>query len=258
MTFNIRLNTPADSANAWPNRKDLAARLIQFHDIDLVGMQEALPEQVSDLLERLQDFGWLGVGRDDGKSGGEFSPVFYRKGRFKILENGTFWLSQTPDSVSRGWDAACNRIVTWVKFKDRISNQTFYLFNTHLDHMGQIARRESALLIKSRISSIAEHFPVILIGDFNAHPDAEPIRILLTPESTWYFVDSKWISKLPHYGPSYTFTGFDPTPRPSGDPIDYIFVTPDMTVLKHATLPDIQDGCLPSDHYPVFVEIVLK
>ncbi len=258
MTFNIRLNTPADSTNAWPNRKDLAARLIQFHDADLVGMQEALPDQVTDLADRLPDFGWIGVGRDDGKSGGEYCPIFYRKNRFRILENGTFWLSETPDSVSRGWDAACNRIVTWAKFKDRNSNQTFYLFNTHLDHLGQIARRESALLIKRRIRSVAKKFPVVLIGDFNATPDSEPIRILLTPEPAWHLIDSKWISKLPHYGPSYTFTGFDPTPKPSWDPIDYIFVTPDVNVVKHATLSDIQDGHLPSDHYPVFAEIELE
>jgi hypothetical protein len=141
MSFNIRLNTPADSANAWPHRKEMVASMMRFHRADLTGVQEALKDQMDDLTKLLPEFGWMGVGRDDGKEAGEYSAIFYLKDRFAVLEQNTFWLSESPEKPgSMGWDAACVRIVTWAKFKDKRMGKAFYHFNTHFDHIGEKAR----------------------------------------------------------------------------------------------------------------------
>lgn len=252
MTFNIRFDTPDDSLNAWPHRRALAVSTIRFHKADVVGMQEALAHQINELSDRLPRFQWIGVGRDNGKSGGEFSPVFYRSDRLTLLQQGTFWLSETPDTVSRGWDAACRRVVTWGRFRDRLDGQELFVFNTHFDHKGQLARRNSALLVRKKILAISGEKSFVLTGDFNAGPDSEPVRLLLEPEE---IRDSRSASRTRHHGPTYTFTGFDPDPKPEGEPIDYIFISPRFQVIRHATLSDHFNGRLPSDHYPVLAEI---
>ena len=146
MTYNIRVDTPDDGINRWNLRKQRVFNLIQHYQPDLIGVQEGLAHQVADLQGAFPFYNWYGVGRDDGNDKGEFSAIFYRADVFELRESGTFWLSETPDQPgSKGWDAALPRVCSWVKLKDRRNNQTIYHFNTHLDHAGQIAGRQSAL-----------------------------------------------------------------------------------------------------------------
>ena len=260
MSFNIRLNIASDGKNAWPRRRELVASMIRFHKADIVGIQEALFDQVWDMEKALPEYRWLGVGRDDGEIDGEFMAIFYRNDRFELLQNSTFWLSERPEKPGRGWDAACNRIVTWGKFKDCMTGKQFYYFNTHFDHLGNIAREQSAELLLQKIKEIAADFPVVISGDFNVFPNAKPYRIIVNgtqDNSDLKLVDAKKISQNPHYGPQGTFTGFDLTNL--GDaPIDYIFVKNNVTVLYHGTLSDCIDGRLPSDHFPVLAEILVE
>ncbi len=152
MTFNIRLNVASDSLNAWPYRKDIAASQVNFFDVHILGVQEALYDQMQDLQQRLIKYKHAGVGREDGKTKGEFSAIFYDTTRLKCLKDATFWLSQTPETVgSKGWDAALPRIVTWCFFEDKITHKTFYAFNTHFDHMGKQARAESGKLLLQKV-----------------------------------------------------------------------------------------------------------
>ena len=257
MTFNIRLDSPNDGANIWTNRRANLVSMIRFHKADIVGFQEAQKHQIDFMLQSLPEYGWFGVGRDDGKQQGEFSAIFYRKDRFDTLSTSTFWCSTTPEHHGKGWDAAYERIVTFGKMKDNRNNKTFYLFNTHLDNEGQHARIESAKLIKSTMQLICDNYPVILTGDFNSTPNSEAYQIISASEtnSSINLVDSRTISKSKPHGPSGTFTGFDSNAKPDA-PIDFIFVKKGMSVLSHGTLSDSFDGYLPSDHYPVLAEIV--
>jgi endonuclease/exonuclease/phosphatase family metal-dependent hydrolase len=264
MTFNIRYNTPNDGENAWPHRKDMAAGMILFHNADIVGVQEALRGQVDDLSERLPGYGWIGIGRDDGKDAGEFMAVFYRKERLRLLNESTFWLSETPEKPGMGWDAACSRVVTWGHFEDLKTGEKFYHFNTHFDHRGEIARRESAKLLLEGVSEIAGSEPLVVTGDFNARPDSEPIEIITrgfsgnsgnSGNADKKLTDSKSVSQHGHHGPSGTWTGFKSAGAPGDEPIDYIFIKNDVSVLRHGTLSDSFDGRFPTDHMPVLAEI---
>jgi len=258
MTFNIRYDNPGDGDDAWPNRKDFAASMILFHKADIVGVQEALRHQVDELAAWLPGFNWFGIGRDDGVDAGEFMAVFYRPERFDLLEQDTFWLSETPDKPGIGWDAACNRVVTWAHFRDTVDGCEFYHFNTHFDHMGPAARRESALLLLDRIAVIAGDAPVTVTGDFNAKPGDEPIRILLDGTSgdpALRLFDTRAHSKYPHHGPSGTWSGFTSPGSPGDEPIDYVFFKNAVTVVYHGTLSDTFDGRFPSDHMPVLAEV---
>ena len=148
MTYNVRLNVRSDSLNAWPNRKDNLVSVVLFHDVTILGVQEALPDQMDDMRQRLLNYKSIGVGREDGKNKGEFSAIFYDTTKLQALQSETFWLSETPTVAgSKGWDAAITRIVTWAKFRDKKTKKIFFHFNTHFDHMGPIARRESAKMI---------------------------------------------------------------------------------------------------------------
>lgn len=262
MSFNIRVNVQSDSLNAWPYRKEIAASMIRFYHADIIGIQEALFEQVEDLAERLPNYYWFGVGRDDGDDKGEFMAIFYLKKRFKVLNNSTFWLSQNPEIPGKGWDAVCNRIVTWGKFKDNRTGKIFYHFNTHFDHKGKIARKESAKLLLKYIKTIAGNSDVIVTGDFNSTPNSVPYKILtqdLEGERDLKLVDTKMVSYYPHQGPNGTFTGFKLSNLIDNDqPIDYIFINNKIKVLNHATLSDIFDGLFPSDHMPVLAEIIIE
>lgn len=257
MTFNIRYNNLNDGVNAWPNRKTLVAHTIRFHRTDLVGVQEALHEQLEDLSGLLPEFKWLGVGRDDGKSKGEYSAILYRHERFETLEHGDFWLSETPEEPgSVGWDAAITRMVTWAKFKDRRTGKTFFHFNTHFDHIGQKAREESAKLLRTRFTRISRNAPTVITGDFNAN-EASSVYAIMTaapPEGNRMLRDTRDLSVLPHHGPNWTFNGFGKATERFC--IDYIFVSAGARVLRHAAIYDFGEERYPSDHLPVLAEVV--
>lgn len=255
MTFNIRLNIKSDSLNAWPYRKDHAASQIFFHRINILGVQEALHEQMMDLVQALPQYKFVGVGRDDGKTKGEYSAIFYDTTKLKLLESATFWLSLTPEVPgSKSWDAAITRIVTWGKFRDVTNKKTFYVFNTHFDHIGKEARRESAKLLKQRVKDIAGNSPVLILGDFNSKPSDEPILVLMDVNDPNKFIDSKAVSKTSHYGPTGTFNAFS-SKEVDNEPIDYIFLKGKWKVLQHATLSQTWGGRFSSDHFPVFARI---
>jgi endonuclease/exonuclease/phosphatase family metal-dependent hydrolase len=258
MTFNIRYNTPRDSANAWPFRKDNAASQVLFHEVHILGVQEALHDQIVDLKERLKNHAYIGVGRDDGKEKGEYSAIFYDSTRLKLLQSGTFWLSTEPEVPgSKSWDAAITRIVTWARFRDRKTNKTFGMLNTHFDHIGKVARAESAKLLLRKANELMGTLSYIVTGDFNAMPDQEPIQIILNASDPLHLTDSKAISATAHYGPEGTFNGFGPKDRDQ-QPIDYIFIKGRVKVLQHATLSQSWGGRFSSDHFPVFARVILQ
>ncbi|WP_298740807.1 endonuclease/exonuclease/phosphatase family protein [uncultured Chitinophaga sp.] len=258
MTFNIRYNNPGDSLDAWPYRKDKVASAVLFYEAQLLGVQEALYEQITDLQQRLPQYKYIGVGRDDGKTQGEYSAIFYDTTRLQLLQSKTFWLSATPDVPgSKGWDAAITRIVTWGKFRDKKTKQVFIHFNTHFDHIGTVARRESAHLLLKQVAAIAGRTPAVITGDFNATPTDEPIQVIMNNSDPLHLTDSKAVSKTPHFGPDGTFNGFKRAER--GDaPIDYIFLKGNISVLQHASLSNTWKGHFASDHFPVFSRIIIK
>jgi len=254
LSFNIRYNTKNDKENAWPNRVEMVTGLLHFHDADIFGLQEALHEQILDIQKEMPKHEWFGLGRDDGKKRGEFSPVFYDKTKFILLEHGNFWLSENCDEPGLGWDAACNRVVAWGKFQSKVSGKKFLFFNTHFDHKGVEARKNSAVLIRDKILEIDKDrgLPVILTGDFNLTPESEPIGLIKT-----FLKDSREVSVSPPYGPVGTFTSFNWN-APMDSRIDYIFINDQVKVLKYAVLTDAKEQRFPSDHLPVFVKLRLK
>jgi endonuclease/exonuclease/phosphatase family metal-dependent hydrolase len=258
LTFNIRYNNPGDSLNAWPYRKDKVASQVLFHQAHIVGVQEALHEQIQDMQQRLPNYKYVGVGRTDGKNAGEYSAIFFDTTRLHLLQSQTFWLSEQPSVPgSKSWDAAITRIVTWAKFRDKTTRKTFFSFNTHFDHIGKIARRESASLLLKKIHEIADSSVVILTGDFNAIPSDDPIQIITKLSDPLHFTDTKELSKQPHYGPTGTSNGFQ-SRETRNDPIDYIFINKGITVLQHATLSQTWQGRFSSDHFPVFARLVIN
>ncbi|HEY3371678.1 MAG TPA: endonuclease/exonuclease/phosphatase family protein [Prolixibacteraceae bacterium] len=253
ITYNIRLNIASDGINAWPNRSSQVAALLDFHQAEIFGLQEALYDQIEDLQAQLPNMTWVGVGRDDGKKAGEFSPLFYNSEKFKALKKGWFWLSETPEKPGLGWDAACNRICTWLVLKDNKSGGKFMVFNTHFDHIGNKARTESAKLILQKIKELnTDKLPVILMGDFNLTPDKEPIAVI-----TSVLKDSRAITKKAPYGPEGTFNSFK-FDAPMKDRIDYVFVNDQIEVKRYGVLTDSKDQRFPSDHQPVLVVLELK
>ena len=250
ITYNIRLNTPVDGIHSWPYRKDHVAALFRFHRADIFCVQEALPDQVDDLAAAFPDFSYEGVGRDDGIREGEFSAIFYDRERFGKKEGGTFWLSETPGQCSFGWDAACRRICTWLKLVEKNTGRMLFIFNTHFDHVGVEARKNSASLILRKIKEISGNTdPVVLCGDLNLPPDSEPISIISERLN-----DAYRVTRQPPYGSAATFHGFtyDDPPR---DRIDYVFVSNDVSVLRYGALTDSRDRAFFSDHLPVLVTL---
>ena len=257
MSFNIRLNTPADSLNAWPYRKDKVVSQVLFHQVGLLGVQEAKPDQMADLRLLLPGYRSLGGGRDDGKDKGEYSAIFYDTTRLISKNSGMFWLSQTPEVPgSLGWDAQITRIVTWSLFTDKLSGKTFYAFNTHFDHIGEVARRESAKLLLRKINTIAGKLPAVITGDFNARPSDEPIRVILNQDDPLRLTDSRELSTAGHYGPTGTFNGFQ-SKEIHDSPIDYIFLHGNWKVTSHATISQTWQGRFASDHFAVLALIGL-
>lgn len=256
MTFNIRMNTPADGPNAWPFRKDLAAATISFFRADIAGLQEVLHDQLLDLQALLPDYGWVGVGRDDGKEAGEYNPIFFLRARFKLLASSTFWLSQTPEDPGvKGWDAACPRVVTWARLRDEWTGRTLVAFNTHFDHRGETARRESAALVLRRMAPIAAGRPVVLMGDLNCTREDPAYKTIVLGNGAFSVLrDARAVIPGTPYGPPYSFNGFRPEAQP-GPPIDHIFVGPSFDVLRAGVLPGSWGGRFVSDHYPVLAEV---
>jgi endonuclease/exonuclease/phosphatase family metal-dependent hydrolase len=252
MTYTIRYNNPDDGLNAWPNRKENVIALIKKHHPDLLGIQEGLKDQVDDLSDDLNDYRWFGVGRDDGRDSGEFAAIFYSKDRFEFLDGSTFWLSETPDIPgSRGWDAACNRIVTWIKVKDKKTGQILFHFNTHFDYKGQISQRESAKLLIKKIHEIAGKLPVVATGDFNVNDSTVAYKIITMDRVSSRLTNSRE-KAIKLQGPDYTYIGFEFVGK-SGDIIDHIFFRGNFIVSDYEIITDNKDGVYPSDHLPVMV-----
>lgn len=254
-SFNVRYHNPSDGEDAWPHRVEAVVAILT--KADLVGVQEALPEMLADVDARAPGWARIGVGRDaDG--GGEFSAIYYRTGRFELVDHGTFWLSPTPDVPgSVGWDAALPRICTWGRFRDRQSGTVFVHANTHFDHQGETARRESARLLVARLTEVSGDDPLVLTGDFNVTPETETHRTLASA-----FRDARDATETPPKGIAATWNAFgqaDLTAR-----IDYVFVRGAVRVLRFAT----RDGTIgdalgtdnrryPSDHFPVEATVLL-
>ena len=252
-SFNIRMDTPNDGENAWPHRKELAKDLIRFHDFDIFGVQEAFRSQLDDLCE-LTQYACIGEGRD-GNDQGEHSAILYKKDRFDLLEHGDFWFSETPDRVGLGWDATCcNRICSWGKFRDKKSGKEFFFFNSHFDHQGVVARRESAKLLLAKMKELAGNFPAFAVGDYNATPDSEPIQIL---QSDGLLKNSYDVSELPPYGTVGTYHGFQKDAK-ALNRIDHIFVAGNIRVLKYGTLNEMPNGQFPSDHFPIMIVAAIQ
>lgn len=253
ITYNIRYDNPNDGENRWDNRKEFLTDQIKFYEPDFLGIQEGLAHQISFIDSVLSQYDYIGVGRNDGKAEGEFSAIFYNSEKFTPIKSSTFWLSETPDVPSKGWDAALNRICTYGLFENKVTKEKLWVFNTHFDHRGEEARNNSAKLIIKKIRKFnTGNLPVVFTGDLNLEPESEAIKYLSTQMN-----DAKSVSKI-KFGPSGTFNGFN-FDKPVTKRIDYIFVSKgNVEVKKYAVLSDSKDLRYPSDHLPVYAEIVLK
>lgn len=253
-TFNIRYDNPEDSLNNWQYRKDTVANFILAQDIDIIGMQEVLQNQLEDLKARLPEYAEIGVGREDGKTKGEYAPIFFKKDKFEILDSNTFWLSQYPDSIGFiGWDGACTRIATWAKIKDKRNGKIFMAINTHFDHVGTEARRKGALLIIDKIKEIVGNEPAVLTGDFNVNEESEAYKTITT--NNFVLKDAHKVASNKS-GVDYTFHNFGRLNPDNYDKIDFIFITPQIKV-NSSYIPKEADknGQFLSDHNPEIVHL---
>jgi glycerophosphoryl diester phosphodiesterase len=251
MTYNVRLDVASDGDNAWPKRKEFLASQVAFHAPDVMGTQEGTPSQIDWLDGRLTNYARIGEGRQGGHKG-EYSAIFYNRQRLKVKESGTFWLSETPDIVSTGWDAALPRIVTWARFTERSGDRDFFAFNTHFDHVGATARLKSVDLILTMIDSLnKDGLPFVLTGDLNLTPDTAPLQRLSSA------LTDAFVAAPVRLGPVGTFTGFK-RDVPASRRIDYIMVGPGVKVVNYATLTDAVDGRYPSDHFALISTLHLR
>ena len=248
MTFNIRYGTANDDENSWEYRKNNVVETIKNFNPVLLGLQEALQLQTDEFLNQMPNYSYVGVGRDDGKSAGEHSCIFYLKDRFDLDSSGTFWFSETPNIVaSKSWGNNITRICTWALFRDKLSGKSFYMFNVHLDHESQLSREKSAELLIRKINQ--KSLPIILTGDFNCGSDNPAVKTILSSG----LIDSyrKLHSKTPNEGTFNSFKG-----ETNGDKIDFIFVTKDIKVKQSEIIRTNYNGKYPSDHFPVTTEII--
>ena len=253
MTYNIRLDVASDGENAWPNRSNFLTSQIQFYSPDIMGVQEARPNQMDDLKLALIGYESIGIGRD-GDHKGEYSAIFYNSEKVKVENENTFWLSETPNEISQGWDAAYPRICTYGLFTLLDSNQKIWVFNTHLDHIGAQAQLQGMQLILENIKSLnTDNLPVIVMGDFNVEPDSELIQNLKESMN-----DSKEHAKVA-FGSNGTFNGFKFNETVTRR-IDYIMFSKSekIEIEKYGVLSSSIDLKYPSDHFPVLVELKLK
>ena len=276
-SFNVRNENSNDAANGngWTNRYPEIANIILFHDLDIVGTQECKSNQITDLLSVLSkyNYNYIGRGRGTNPTDDEYSAIFYKTDKYKLMDSGNFWLSETPDIPSKGWDAALNRICTWGKFKDKSTHFVFYVFNLHMDHQGKEARRLSSELVIKEIKEITKGKPVVLTGDFNTDQFAEGYKIITNSET---LLDSYTAAKIIH-DPNGTFNGFDIN-NTTNQRIDHVFISKHFTTLRYGVLtdiywtdksgianhprdfPDESTVCvgkprMPSDHYPIVVVV---
>lgn len=251
VSYNIRLDVASDSLNRWDNRKDFLIGQLNFHEPQVFGIQEGLLHQLEEIKKGMPGYSYLGKGREDGLKNGEFSAIFYNTDKLELLEENTFWLSETPELPSKGWDAAIKRVCTYGLFKDKNSSQNFWVFNTHFDHIGEEARKESVFLIMERIRKLnKQDLPVILTGDLNLEPDHPSILLLSSAMQ-----DSHLLAGDKAFGPQGTFNGFKFS-EPITRRIDYIFISKTgFKLLKYAILSDSKDLRYPSDHFPVLAKL---
>lgn len=253
MTYNIRLDIASDGPNAWPYRRELVAEVIRHENPDLLDMQEVLLRQKQDLEQALPGYAIIGDGRDGGDKG-EFSPLAYRRERFELIDSGTFWLSDTPSVPGKGWDAAYPRIATWALLRDRSNGKHMRVINTHFDHVGKIARHQSAVMLSSWLAMGEwSNLPTILMGDLNSGPEEDGYRVLAR-EGTG-LRDARLVTSTPAYGPPGTFNAWKIDSNAPA-PIDHIFVSSDWSARSYSVVTQHWGGRLPSDHYPVVVDLV--
>ncbi|MFA7273897.1 MAG: endonuclease/exonuclease/phosphatase family protein [Crocinitomicaceae bacterium] len=252
MTFNLRYDNPSDGENNWHLRKQEIVSFFNFYEPDIFGIQEGLVHQVGYLEENLPQYSKIGVGRDDGKMKGEFAAIFYNSEKVALIETATYWLSETPLKVSVGWDASMERITTFGTFKMKNTGDTLYVFNCHFDHIGQLARKQSAELLIQLINQKGlSDKKVIIMGDFNAEPSEEPIQVLGS-----YLFDAREITNVAPYGPEGTFNSFDNHQLPNKR-IDYLFVK-NLKVERYRCIEDKRiNGLWLSDHLPVMIQTEL-
>lgn len=277
-TYNLRNANASDSVkgNGWGQRYPIIAQMVQYHEFDIFGTQECLRPQLEDIKKSLPNYDYFGVGRNDGKETGEHAAIFYRTDKFEVMEKGDFWLSETPDIPSKGWDAVLPRICSWGHFKVKDTGFEFLFFNLHMDHIGKKARVESAFLVQKKMKELGrgKNLPAILTGDFNVDQTHSSYEALV---SKGVLCDSYEKSDF-RYATNGTFNGFFPNSFTESR-IDHIFVSPVFKVKKYGVLTDtyrsLKDGCkaqvkdcpeeiniesyearTPSDHFPVKVELV--
>ncbi len=257
VSLNIRYDNPSDSLNPWVLRAPVVSRFLNKEKPDLVGLQEVLFSQYEYLDSVLTDYSSVGAGREDGMRLGEMNPVFFRKDRFDLVRNLTFWLSETPETPgSKAWNSSLPRIVTWVELADKNTHDHLFFFNTHFAHDSDTARIMSAKLLLSKIDTITSSFPFIVTGDFNALPGSEAYAILTGPaESVPLLMDAKGISEDNPEGPVYTYNGFSDTTRSTR--IDYIFVRNGLRVSDHRVFVRKEHRIFISDHWPVAATVYL-
>ena len=257
-SYNIRYKNSGDvqEGNGWAQRCPVVCAQVNFEHPDIFGAQEVLDAQLHDMLELLDGYDYIGVGRDDGKKAGEYAPIFYDKNKIKLLREGHFWLSETPDKPGLGWDAACTRICTWGHFEDVTTCQQFFFFNLHMDHVGVVARREAARLVVQRIGELAgKDQRVILTGDFNVDQHDEIYNIFT---ESGLLRDCYEHARL-RFATNGTFNGYH-MDRKTDSRIDHIFVSNQFSVERYGLLTNVywdEEGQrrLPSDHYPVMVHL---
>lgn len=249
LTFNLRVHVEQDGENAWPHRVEAAAEAVHASRADIVCTQEGKLAMLKDLQEQLPEYAWLGEGRSNGADD-EYCAVFYLRESFQVMESGTFGLSERPDQLGfMSWQTACPRICTWARLQHK-DGQSWLIFNTHLDHISEEARREGARLIVQRMEQIsgALGIPAVLCGDFNCEPDSEAIRILEQ-------AGMRSVYSALRERPGRTFHGFHG--GESGEPIDYIFVQAQVGIVSANVDRSLYGGRYPSDHYPVGARITV-
>ena len=244
MTYNIRLDTEGDGINIWDNRKEGIVSLIKEERVDILGIQEGLPSQIEYLSKHLDGYSMIGEGRDGGNNG-EYSAIYYNN-KMKLIETETFWLSETPEIPSIGWDAAIKRITTLGLFKMINSDKELLVYNSHFDHIGKIAREKSVGVILNHIKeNDYQNRALIVMGDFNAKPDDLPIELLSEELDDSFKI-------LPIENPIGTFNGFDLDSKLL-DRIDYIF-TKNIKITNYKHLDKkLSSGLWPSDHLPILI-----
>lgn len=251
MTYNIRLDTPADGENRWEKRRPLFLSQLDLLQPAILGLQEVVPGQLSDLEAALPHHQRIGAGRD-GAGQGEASPLFVSRRLFTVRASGMFWLSSTPQVPSLGWDASYRRVATWAHLRRRADGARVLAINTHWDHLGKQARLESGKMLASWIAAHRKRGEaVVLLGDFNAELTESSMQALLGS-----LADARTAAGSKAAGTTITFNGYDPSPR-SGQTIDHVLVAPGTRVLRYHALAEQFDGRLASDHFPVIADLAL-